>query len=370
MRSEVAMWLALALAIGAAAVYLLPAVQKVRLYTSAEATARAGEWSEALVQLDRLVELDPDFRDARARLQEAMSQALDVVPGGDDLEAEIVLLRRLAAAGDEATLAEALDRCAVAVPAGQFLMGNDAGLSDERPQRLVYLDAFEIGRYEIANVQYLRFLQAAGRQPPPYWPGERFPLGQAGHPVTGVTWEEADAYCAWMGWRLPTEAEWERACRGTDGRVFPWGDEWDPGRVNVDPVDPALAQPRVYTEVGTVSMANDWAPVEVVPSAPGISGLRPVRSYAEGAGPEGVMNLAGNVSEWLADWYNWDGYENVPNRNPLVLEPEWDRVARGSSWYPYGVEGWAQDQSRCSWRNSSHHLVDARVGFRCAHPAP
>ena len=152
---------------------------------------------------------------------------------------------------------------------------------------------------------------------------------------------------------------------GTDGRVYPWGDEWDPRRANVDPILSGLA--RAYTQPGLVGYGDDWNPLGSSPAGPEVPGLRPVWSYAKGASPYQVLDLAGSVSEWVADWYNWDGYWDVPDRNPLVLEPEWNRALRGSSWYPYGVEGWAQDQSRCSWRNSSHHHdgPDSRAGFRC-----
>jgi formylglycine-generating enzyme required for sulfatase activity len=81
------------------------------------------------------------------------------------------------------------------------------------------------------------------------------------------------------------------------------------------------------------------------------------------------MDMAGNASEWVADWYNWDGYWNMADRNPISSGPQWNRAMRGSSWYPYGIQDWAKNQSRCSARNSSHHsLPEARVGFRCAYP--
>jgi len=339
--------------------------RKARLYAAGESAVAAGNWEKAWAQFDALLALDPTDRDAQQRYAEALYGAIEHVAGGDDWESEVALLRRIAALGDWATLAQALDRCVVAVPAGEFLMGNDAGPHDERPQRPVYLDGYEIDRYEVTNVQYQRFLRATCRQPPPYWPGDDFLPGQAAYPVVGVTWEAADAYCAWIGGRLPTEAEWEKACRGTDSRIYPWGDAWDPRRANVDPVRSGLA--RAYTEPGLVGYGDDWDPLRTPPAGPEVPGLRPVWSYVRGASPYRVLDLVGSVSEWVADWYNWDGYWDVPDRNPLVLQPEWNRALRGSSWYPYGVEGWAQDQSRCSWRNSSHHHdgPDSRVGFRC-----
>jgi formylglycine-generating enzyme required for sulfatase activity len=344
--------------------------QKARLYAAGESAIETDNWEKAWAQFEMLLALDPTYRDARQRLEKARWGTIEHVAGGDDWHAEVALLQRIATSGDWVMLAEALDRCVVAIPAGEFVMGNDAGRCDERPQHLVYLDGYEIDRYEITNVQYQRFLAATGRQPPPYWPDGGFPPGQAAYPVAGVTWEDADAYCTWIGRRLPTEAEWEEACRGTDGRVYPWGDTWDPQRLNVDPIQSGLT--RAYTEAGVVGLGDDWGPIRTTPTSPDVPGLRPVWSYGTGASPYQVLDLAGSVSEWVADWYNWNGYWDVPDRNPLVLEPEWNRALRGSSWYPYGVEGWAQDQSRCSWRNSSHHhdLPDSRAGFRCASSIP
>ena len=97
----------------------------------------------------------------------------------------------------------------------------------------------------------------------------------------------------------------------------------------------------------------------------------PVGSYPDGASPDGVLDLAGNASEWVADWFNWDGYWDLPNRNPVGLGPEWNRALRGSSWVPYGVAHWAQERSRCSARDSTHRRSpDARFGFRCARSVP
>jgi glutaminyl-peptide cyclotransferase len=291
--------------------------------------------------------------------------------GGSDVAAEIELLRGLAASDDPEALAGALDRSVVHIPAGEFLMGDDAGPRNERPQRSVTLDAFEIGRYEVTNVQYQRFLQATGREPPPYWSGDAYPPGQADVPVVGVTWEDADAYCTWIGRRLPTEAEWEKACRGTDGSIYPWGDAWDPQRANVGLSEGDLPQPRADTEPGSLGWGDHWALLEVTPAGPEALGLRPVGSYPEGASPYGVLDLVGNASEWVADWYNWDGYWDLPDRNPVSLGPEWNHALRGSAWVPYGVVGWTQDHSRCASRDSTHRGVpDARFGFRCARSVP
>jgi len=319
--------------------------------------------AESLERVGRVLEFWLEGKNVQAQVSKETSFATP------DLAAEVGRIRQLAVAGDLQALAEVLDRGVVHIPAGEFLMGNDAGPANERPQRRVYLDAFQIDRYEATNVQYRRFLEATGREPPPYWMGGDYPPGQADFPVVGVTWEDADAYCMWIGGRLPTEAEWERACRGTGGQIYSWGEVWGPGRANVDPTGGHLSQPRAYTEPGLVGPGDNWAPLLATPSGPGVAGLRPVGSYPDGASPYGVMDMAGNASEWVADWYNWDGYWNMVDRNPISSGPKWNRAMRGSSWYPYGVQDWAKNQSRCSARNSSHHgLPEARVGFRCVYP--
>ncbi|MGD8814098.1 MAG: SUMF1/EgtB/PvdO family nonheme iron enzyme [Anaerolineales bacterium] len=247
----------------------------------------------------------------------------------------------------------------VSIPAGEFLMGSESGRDNEKPQRLVYLDAFEIDRYEVVNEQYHRFIIATGRRPPRYWNDSDYPPGQADIPVVGVGWLDADAYCAWVGKRLPTEAEWEKACRGTDERVYPWGDTWYHDRANV-------GVPFVEPQSGMWDKA--WIFLQADPDGSELPGLRPIGTYPEGASAYGVMDMAGNASEWVLDWYNWSGYWETSNRNPLGLEPPWNRCLRGSSWYvPYGDIAQGQFRSRCSARNSSHSAdVDPRIGFRCA----
>ncbi|MBI5032415.1 MAG: SUMF1/EgtB/PvdO family nonheme iron enzyme [Chloroflexi bacterium] len=243
------------------------------------------------------------------------------------------------------------DNDLVRIPAGEFIMGSDSGRSDERPKHLVYLDTFEIDRYELTNAQYRHFLQVTERTVPRYWSGDEYPPGLENYPVVGVSWDDADAYCKWVGMRLPTEAEWEKACRGTDGRVYPWGDEWDANRANVI----VSSVTRSWDEAWTLLATPNAMPV-----------LKPVGSYPTGASPYGVMDMAGNASEWIFDWYNWRDYTGLPDHNPIVTAPPWNHVVRGSAWFDlYGDVEWAKQQSQCSARNSSHETQDPRMGFRC-----
>jgi formylglycine-generating enzyme required for sulfatase activity len=145
-------------------------------------------------------------------------------------------------------------------------------LSGEYPQRQVELPSFLIARYPVTNRQFHAFCQATGHSRRGYWRGGEPPAGLIDHPVTGVNRADALAYCAWARLRLPTEAEWEKAARGPDGRTFPWGDEFDPD-------------------------ACQWNPEKLA----GGPGTAPVDAHPRGAGPYGVMDMVGNVAEWCAD---------------------------------------------------------------------
>jgi len=197
----------------------------------------------------------------------------------------------------------------VRVPAGAFVMGMASGQPDERPERTVTLSEFEIARHEVTNEQYLAFWEATGGDHRPAdltgvsdfgaWPerARRRPR----HPVVGVTWEAASAYCAWVGGRLPSEAEWEKAARGSTERVWPWGDEQDASRANTS--------------------AND-----------GHATTSPVASYPAGASPYGVEDMAGNAAEWVADWYSDSYYARGPLTDPPGAESGSRKVVRGGSW--------------------------------------
>jgi len=217
----------------------------------------------------------------------------------------------------------------VEIPAGWFLMGSNRHRPDEAPARQVYLDAYYIGRYEVTNRQYDEYAAAVGLAGAASWPGLDFMLGRAEYPVAGVRWEEAAAYCAWAGGRLSTEAEWEKAARGTDGRTWPWGNDWDPARANT--------------------------------AGAGLGGPVHVGSFPGGVSPYHVADLAGNLEEWVADYYQADYYSVAPDHNPPGPQTVVNHVRRGGSW------AGDADQARVSYRTSSHgSSPDFRAGFRCA----
>ena len=172
----------------------------------------------------------------------------------------------------------------VHVPAGPFRMGSEAGNHDERPEREVTLSAFWMDKHCVTNEQYRRFLEESGAFPPPPSFAKDDFAGPR-QPVVSVNWEEAAAFCKWMGKRLSTEAEWEKAARGTDGRTYPWGEE---------PPTPGHAH---YHGSGP------RCPVEV-------------DAYADKASPFGCLQMAGNVFEWVADWCDAFYYQQAPLADP------------------------------------------------------
>ncbi len=237
--------------------------------------------------------------------------------------------------GKSAESAVVIETPMVEISEGPFTMGFDGtqALEDERPKHQVWLSAYSMDLHEVTTAQYAAFLSAAHRPAP--WQWETVELTQhAERPVIGVDWHDAQAYCLWKGKRLPTEAEWEKAARGTDGRLYPWGDQVPTKEV----ANFALGARFSYSQV-----------------------LLPVRSYERGKSPYGLYQMAGNVYEWVQDWYVTNYYETSPDRNPQGPEQGQFKVMRGGSWsdLPKYLLTYGRFKLPPETRNSY-------TGFRCA----
>ena len=219
----------------------------------------------------------------------------------------------------------------VYVPEGEFTMGSDVN-PDEQPVHKVTLDAFWIDQTEVTNAMYLKCVEADQCRPPvavtsntrsSYFYNPKF----GNYPVVYVSWSDANAYCSWVGRRLPTEAEWEKAARGTDGSVYPWGnDEPNDSLISIDALDTSQ-----------------------------------VAQYPAGASFYGAFDMAGNVWEWVADWYDDSYYQDSPSLNPLGPDSGSFRVLRGGSWFH--LDG--SDRSAERYQNGLR-FNNALVGFRCS----
>ena len=225
----------------------------------------------------------------------------------------------------------------IIIPAGDFLMGSaeGEGRSDERPQRKVYLDTYAIDIYETTNDRYLNFIHSTRRKEPQNSYSEK-KLSEESDvgdlPIVQVTWYDAVDYCRWVGKRLPTEAEWEKAARGKQGFVFPWGSTSPlPKKVNFD---------------------KNWEETKT---------LWPVGRPNQTASPYGVINMAGNAREWTSDWYAPNYYSTGGNKNPKGPKNGILKVIKGGSWHSF-----LSDIRSASRGRGGFALKTDGIGFRCA----
>ncbi|MFW5857950.1 MAG: formylglycine-generating enzyme family protein [Planctomycetota bacterium] len=224
------------------------------------------------------------------------------------------------------------------IPAGAFLRGSETEVagSDEGPQKTIRLDGYWIYKFPVTVEQYRKFCEATGKEFKPTW-GQNMhaaPAGDEDKHAVQANWYDADAYARWAGAALPTEAQWEKAARGADGRTYPWGNDWAP-----------------ETCVSMELTLHRFTP-----------GFRPVGSHPEGASPYGVMDMAGNVWEWVDDWYAHEYYQTAPDKNPAGPESGEYKVMRG------GCSLYNETMSRTTARMINPPQVNnwTPTGWRCA----
>jgi len=263
-------------------------------------------------------------------------------------------------------MVEKLDLQFVLIPEGEFIIGSahasdPKATDDEMPQHKLGVTDFYLMRYPVTNAQYDQFMRATGHRPPLFWSDGKYPAEKADHPVVGVSFLDAVAFCRWardltgLAVRLPSEPEWEKAARGADGRLFPWGNQWEDGRANT-----------AETKLGTTTPVTQFSPA--------------------GDSPYGVAGMAGNVQQWTSTLYGAYPYDPEDGREELVynldspaLFPRFyetgatmvvssmeagsgKTVIRGGSWQ----EG--RFKSRCAYRGwaAPMHRSDD-TGFRCCY---
>lgn len=252
------------------------------------------------------------------------------------------------------------------IPAGNFQMGcepQDLCLGNERPKHEIYLSTYYIDVYEVTNVKYAAFLNAHGNDCEGYecadkddpeirvhesggvWTADS---GFEDHPMVEVSWFGANAFCAYYGGRLPTEAEWEKAAKGaTEHYNYPWGDTWIPNAAN-------YGENNDPWETGETPETN---PIGYYDGSDHDGAYQ----TSDGRSPYGLYDMAGNVEEWVNDWFDWDYYSVSPSTDPPGPMTGTDRIARGGGW------GWVPWMLRSSYRHIYEPTIMYLViGFRCA----
>ena len=216
------------------------------------------------------------------------------------------------------------------VPRGEFVMGSNERWDDEAPEYIESVETFHIDLHEVTNANYHLFASATKREPPYHWSEGNIPAGKEDHPVIYVSWHDANAYCKWSGKRLPTEQEWEKAARGENGNIYPWGNEWSLDKSN-----------------------NPYK---------GSTGTQPVGSYPEGQSPYGLYDMSGNVWEWVDSFY-------LPHPGNTIPRAEYGkdkRVLKGGSWFDCLSYGCGLSAPTFNRSFFTPEVKNNSFGFRCA----
>ena len=244
----------------------------------------------------------------------------------------------------------------VLIPQGAFIMGTDIeafygtalansehAKLDEAPMHVRFLEAYFIEQYPVTNAEYAAFVRETNHRPPPHWKNGDFASEDANLPVVHVSWYDSNQYAQWAGKRLPTEAEWEKACRGPDGRIYPWGNTFVPDE--------------------SESTETPAETLQILTASPTPVGIRPAT-----VSPYGIGDAAGNVWEWTADWYQ---LYSDPKRKQLKQGMDDNHKSlRGGSWLEVR-DGTAERYFRCANRlHAPPDYTAGNIGFRCVREAP
>lgn len=228
----------------------------------------------------------------------------------------------------------------VAAPAGDFIMGTDDPEAPdwEKPQHIRPMEhAYWIGRYDVTREQYKAFCQATGRAAPGAAHfDDKLNEDTSRHPVVMVSWDDAQAYCAWAGLALPSDAQWEKAARGADGRKYPWGNDWDPTRANY--LDASVPGDKILMGNGkTLDEHMAAFGGRDLEHDDGFPYTSPVGSFPTGVSPYGALDMAGNVFNWVEDWWDAAGFPRTAHGDFTPPKDGTWHVDRGSSWGNPGV---------------------------------
>ncbi len=223
----------------------------------------------------------------------------------------------------------------IKIPVGKFIRGTDSRLADEGPQHTLHLDTYYIDKYEVTNLQYKKFNDETRRRSPKHFRNRTFPQGKVDHPVTYVTWYDAEAYCQWAGKRMPTDIEWEKAARGTDGQIYAWGDEFSIEKANT---------PLRWESIGSEGDTT------------------PVGAFRAGVSPYGLYDMSGNVWEWTSS-----AYKAYPG-NTIFSESYGERykVMKGGSWFDCSFYKCGISAPVFNRAFFARKVKNDTSGFRCA----
>ncbi len=219
------------------------------------------------------------------------------------------------------------------IPEGEFVMGSNERWDDEAPEHISSTNAFHMDLNEVTNSDYKKFVVATQQVAPYHWPEGNSPKGKEQHPVVYVSWFDASNYCKWAGKRLPTEQEWEKAARGQDGLIYPWGNQWSLDKSN---------HPYKHS-----------------------TGTEPIGSYPEGRSPYGLNDMSGNVWEWVDSFY-------LPHPGNPVTRAEYGkdkRVLKGGSWFDCLSYGCGLSAPTFNRSFFTPEVKNNSFGFRCAKDA-